>query len=113
MPSHHYTTALQLPAKQGGTLSRLVYARMRRSTERQASVPLLTKRTISTLGTRSITIFASTFSSSQGAPNEVPCAAEGLLTALAHRQEAPRVNTAAVSAVSRRKCACGAVKRGE
>jgi hypothetical protein len=43
------------------TFSRLVYARMRRSTLRHASVPLLTKRTISTLGTRSITFFASTF----------------------------------------------------
>lgn len=43
------------------TFSRPVYARMRRSTERHASVPLLTKRTISTLGTRSITACAITF----------------------------------------------------
>ena len=48
---------------------------MRRRTDRQASVPLFTKRTISTHGTRSITIFANTFSSSHGAPNEVPCKA--------------------------------------
>lgn len=34
---------------------------MRRTTDRQASVPELTKRTISTDGTRSITILASTF----------------------------------------------------
>ena len=57
---------------EGRTLSRLVYARMRRSTDRQASVPLFTKRTISMQGTLSITILASTFSSSQGAPYEVP-----------------------------------------
>ena len=43
------------------TFSRPVYARMRRTTDRQASVPELTKRTISTEGTRSITILASTF----------------------------------------------------
>ena len=41
--------------------SRPVYARMRRTTDRQASVPEFTKRTISTDGTRSITILASTF----------------------------------------------------
>jgi len=45
---------------------------MRRSTERHASVPDDTNRTISTLGTRSMTILASTFSSAQGAPKEVP-----------------------------------------
>ena len=38
----------------------------------QASVPEFTKRTISTDGTASITISASTFSSSQGAPKLVP-----------------------------------------
>jgi hypothetical protein len=43
------------------TFSRLVYARIRRSTDRQASVPEETKRTISTEGTRSMTILASTF----------------------------------------------------
>jgi len=43
------------------TFSRPVKARMRRSTERHASVPLLTKRTISTHGTRSITAFAISF----------------------------------------------------
>jgi len=61
-------------------LSRLVCARMSRSTDRHASVPLLTKRTISTLGTRSMTILASTFSSAHGAPNEVPCARRGTLS---------------------------------
>ena len=50
-----------------------MYARMRRRTDRQASVPLFTKRTISMQGTLSMTILASTFSSSQGAPYEVPC----------------------------------------
>ena len=35
-------------------------------------MPELQKRTISTEGTRSITICPSTFSSSQGAPKEVP-----------------------------------------
>ena len=38
----------------------------------QASVPELVKRTISTDGTASITALASTFSSADGAPNEVP-----------------------------------------
>jgi len=78
-------------ARQGGqprrggrrALSRLVCARMSRSTDRHASVPLLTKRTISTLGTRSMTILASTFSSAHGAPNEVPCARRGALAAAA------------------------------
>ena len=58
---------------EGRTLSRFVYARMRRRTDRQASVPLFTNRTISMQGTLSMTILASTFSSSQGAPYEVPC----------------------------------------
>ena len=64
------------------TLSRLVYALMSRRTDRQASVPLFTKRTISMEGTRSMTIFARTFSSSHGAPYDVPCtSASGLVHA--------------------------------
>lgn len=35
-------------------------------------MPLLVKRTISTEGTAAMTIFASSFSSAQGAPKEVP-----------------------------------------
>jgi hypothetical protein len=49
-----------------------VKARIRRSTDMQASVPLFTKRTISTDGTASITISASWFSRAQGAPKLVP-----------------------------------------
>jgi hypothetical protein len=52
--------------------SRPVKARISRSTDMQASVPLFTKRTISTLGTAAITSSASWFSSSQGAPKLVP-----------------------------------------
>jgi len=37
-----------------------------------ASVPELVKRTISTEGTASMTILASSFSRAHGAPNEVP-----------------------------------------
>ena len=53
-------------------LSRPVKARIKRNTDIQASVPELTKRTISTLGTASITISASVFSRTQGAPKLVP-----------------------------------------
>ena len=68
------------------TLSRLVYALMSRRTDRQASVPLFTKRTISMEGTRSMTIFARTFSSSHGAPYDVPCAsASGLVHAFVRK----------------------------
>ena len=38
----------------------------------QASVPLFVKRTISTEGTASMTIFASTFSFADGAPKDGP-----------------------------------------
>ena len=37
-----------------------------------ASVPELVKRTISTAGTASMTILASSFSRAHGAPNDVP-----------------------------------------
>ena len=52
--------------------SRPVKARISRNTDMQASVPLFTKRTISTEGTASITMAARVFSSSQGAPKLVP-----------------------------------------
>ena len=52
--------------------SRPVKARISRSTDMQASVPLFTKRTISTEGTASITISARVFSRAQGAPKLVP-----------------------------------------
>ena len=47
----------------------------------QASVPELVKRTISTEGTASITIFASSFSSAHGAPNDVPVSIVSLIAA--------------------------------
>lgn len=71
------------------TLSRPVKARMRRSTERQASVPLLTKRTISMEGTRSITTLASTFSSAQGAPYDVPCSTATVMKGVLYSSEHP------------------------
>ena len=43
-----------------------VKARIRRNTPMQASVPELTNRTISILGTASITFCANTFSNSRG-----------------------------------------------
>ena len=61
--------------------SRLVYARISRSTPMHASVPELVKRTISTDGTASITILASSFSSAQGAPKDVPLSIVSLIAA--------------------------------
>ena len=73
------------------TFSRFVNARIRRSTLRHASVPLLTKRTISTLGTRSMTILASTFSSAHGAPKLVPLSICAFKTALTSSSAAPTI----------------------
>ena len=49
-----------------------MYALTSRSIPMHASVPELVKRTISTDGTASITIFARTFSRGPGAPKLVP-----------------------------------------
>ena len=60
-PNGHGGTPDQPIGMQDVTFSRPVYARISRSTDRHASVPELTKRTISTDGTRPMTSFASTF----------------------------------------------------
>lgn len=54
------------------TFSRPVKARARQITPMHASVPELTKRTISILGTAEMTISARTFSRRHGAPKLVP-----------------------------------------